>query len=212
MARARRARAVTTEGRFLASRIQDAKRRGATNEQIARAFGINERTVRKIRSGESSGKRTFGRLVEPSQDAARSPGASPSIIRVDIRLSNGNIRTVNARVPTVPTRSGRRVAATPADIFRIPGLESLIEAEIQRLERQYGIRGTEVDADIDLDCERSYCRHPASSHVDRVGILGECTECRCPRFKLDDTARVVSFRPIARRRKPLRIEISGLGV
>lgn len=202
-----RARATTTEGRFLASRIQDAKRRGATNAQIARAFGINERTVRKIRSGESSGTRTFGKLVEPTRGARVAQGANPSIVRVDIRLSNGMIRTVNARVPTILDRRGNRVTPTPADLFRIPKLETLIDAEIKRLEQHYGLTGAEIDPDA--ECERSYCHHPASAHVQVFGTLDECTRCRCPRYRLDREARVVSFRPIALRRKPLRIEITG---
>lgn len=140
MTRPRRARATTTEGRFLAARIQDAHRRGATNAEIAQAFGINERTVRKIRSGETSGKRTFATLVEPSLRAQGGP--NPSIVRVDIKIgedANGEdvIRTVNARIPTVVTRDGRRIAATPADVFRVPGLASLIEAERRRLMVQY---------------------------------------------------------------------------
>jgi hypothetical protein len=167
-----RARATTGEGRFLASRIQDAKRRGATNEQIARAFGINERTVRRIRSGETSGTRTFGRLVAPSQKEP-AKGANPSIVRVDIKLGkdaagNDIVRTVNARVPTVTNIRGERVTPTPADIFRIPGLPSLVQAEIDRLERQYGM----------------------------LVVSGR-------------GGRVESFRPIALRRKPLRIEITG---
>lgn len=136
MPRARRSTATSDEGRFLTSRIRLAKRQGATNAEIGRAFGINERTVRKIASGETTGKRTYRRLVEPS--LAAPSGQNLSIIRVDIMLSNGEIRTVNARVPTVRTRSGKLVAATPADIFRIPKLNSLIVAEMARLDRQYG--------------------------------------------------------------------------
>jgi hypothetical protein len=172
--RIRRARATTTEGRFLASRIQDAHRRGATNAEIGRAFGINERTVRKIRSGETTGKRTFERLTAPSREAAEKGmerGANPSIVRVDIKLgkdANGNdiVRTVNARIPTITNRLGQRTMATPADVFRIPRLEALIAREIDRLERQYG----------------------------HVAVGGK--------------TRVLGFRPIAIRRKPLRIEIS----
>lgn len=173
MAPFRRSRASTDEGRFLAARIADAKRRGATNAEIGVAFGINPRTVRKIRSGESSGRRTFGRLVEPSQRAAEHlpPGASPSIVRVDLKFTDTNgteaIRTVNARVPTVRTRSGKLVAATPADIFRIPNFATLVNAEAERLARQYG-------------------------------------------FSMDPAgATIRSMRPIAVRRKPLRIAISG---
>lgn len=145
MARPKRARATTSEGRFLASRIQDAHRRGYTNAEIARAYGVNERTVRKIRSGETSGRRTFGRLVEPQRNVH--PGASPSIVRVDIRLPNGEVRSVNARIPTVRNARGQSVGATPADIFRMPQLQTLLDAEMARLARQYG--GIPPDMDDD---------------------------------------------------------------
>lgn len=166
--------AKNTEGSYLAARIRDAERKGYTQAEIARAYGLKggARTVRKIKTGESSGKRTFGRLVEPSLRVDTLPGASPSIVRVDIKLgvdADGNdvIRTVNARVPTLPDRTGKRVAATPADVFRVPRLDSLITREIERLERQYG------------------------------GLV------------VSGSGQVYSFRPIARRRAPLRIEITG---
>jgi hypothetical protein len=141
-----RSAAQTGEGRFIASRITDARRRGATNADIARAFGINERTVRKIIAGETSGTATFERIAGKPRKAAETAverGGNPSIVRVDIKLgvdSDGKdiVRTVNARVPTVRTLSGRMVTPTPADVFRIPKLAALISAEIERLERQYG--------------------------------------------------------------------------
>lgn len=171
-----RSRQTSPEGRFLAARVKDAKRRGFTNREIANAYGINERTVRKIASGESSGRRTFGKLVAPSQQAHVAPGASPSIVRVDLKLGkdaagNDVIRTVNARLPSVLNARGQRVAATPADVFRIPGLAGMVDAERQRLAQQYGaVIVTTRDAGV------------------------------------------VSMRPIALRRKPLRISIAGWSV
>lgn len=127
------------ESRFLASRIQDAKRRGATNAEIAREFGINERTVRKIRSGETSGARIYARKIEKAPE-----NANPSIVRVDVMLGydrNGDriIRTVNAKVPVLTSASGKRVTPTPFDVFRLPNLQEVAEAERKRMLRQYGI-------------------------------------------------------------------------
>lgn len=131
----------TEESRFLASRIQDAKRRGYTNREIGEAFGINERTVRKIRSGESSGTRTYRQRIEK---APRS--ASPSIVRMDLRIgtdTDGNpvVRTVNAKVPALTSARGRRVAPTPFDVFRLPNLAAVAFAEGRRLQRNYGALG-----------------------------------------------------------------------
>lgn len=138
--------AKSSEGRFLASRIIDAKRRGATNREIGSAFGINERTVRKIVSGDTPGTRTFERIVERPRRASERTlerGGNPSIVRVDLQVGvDGTgqpiVRSVNAQVPTVMTRSGKRVTPTPADIFRIPQLAALIDIERERMERQYG--------------------------------------------------------------------------
>lgn len=207
MARAKRSHATTTEGRFLAARIQDAHRRGYTNAEIARAYGINERTVRKIRSGETSGRRTFGRLVEPTRDVA--PGASPSIVRVDIRLSDGRVRSVNARIPTIRNARGQAVAATPADIFRMPKLQTLIQAEARRLETLYALREQDED-DETVYCARSYCGHEDVDHEPTARGAGHCELCRCPKF-LDPSfgTSVLAFRPIVRRQAPLRIDVRG---
>jgi hypothetical protein len=136
-----RSRQETSEGRFLAARIQDARRRGATNREIADAFGINERTVRKIVSGESTGRGTFRRLVEPTQRAAQG-SPNPSIVRVDLQVTYADgtteTRSVNARVPTIRTARGDRVTPTPADVFRLPGAIEAATAEADRLARQYG--------------------------------------------------------------------------
>lgn len=129
------------ESRFIASRIQDARRRGATNRQIAEAFGMNERTVRKIVAGETPGTRIYKSKIE-----APRPKASPSIVRIDIQIgeeSNGDpvIRTINAKVPALPTAKGVRAAPTPFDVFRLPNLEAVAVAEGQRMQRNYGMLG-----------------------------------------------------------------------
>lgn len=127
----RKSSASTTEGRFIASRVQDARRRGYTNREIAAAFDINERTVRKIVAGETSGKRTYRERVTPSE----APNAS--IVRLDLVVgldAQGNeiIRTVNAKTPLVRGRT-----PTPFDVFRLPNMQAVADAEGKRLARQY---------------------------------------------------------------------------
>lgn len=126
------------ESRELAARIQDAKRRGYTNKQIGEAFGMNERTVRRIRSGETPGTRIYKERVQ-----AAPRGSSPSIVRMDLLMGvdeNGNevVRTVNAKVPAMRTAKGMRRAPTPFDVFRLPDLASVATAEAKRLGREYG--------------------------------------------------------------------------
>lgn len=130
----RRAAATSPEGRFEASRIQDARRRGYTNREIASAFGINERTVRKIVSGETSGKRIYAEKVAPS----RAPGKQNlSIVRLDLVIGKDAagedvVRTVNAKTPLVRGRT-----PTPFDAFLIPDLVAVAAVETDRLQRQY---------------------------------------------------------------------------
>lgn len=145
MARPRRATPKdNAEARYIASRIQDAKRRTNpatgkryTDKEIGAAFGINERTVRKIRSGETSGTRIYKSKIEKAPDKA-----SPSIVRLDLEIGtdvNGNpvVRTVNAKVPALTSAKGKRVAPTPFDVFRLPDLSSVATAEGKRLQNQY---------------------------------------------------------------------------
>lgn len=136
MARRRRSTATTDEGRFIASRIQDARRRGATNQEIADAFGIHERTVRKIVSGETPATRTFKRKMAPPSR----PISTPNVFRADIELAPGEVRTVNVKVPDLPTRQGRQ-APTPFDVFRVPSLESVVAREERSMAIRYGFVG-----------------------------------------------------------------------
>jgi transcriptional regulator with XRE-family HTH domain len=139
----RRSGATTPEARFEASRIQDARRRGYTNREIAQQFGINERTVRKIVSGETSGRRIYREKIAP----ARRETGSPSIVRLDLVVGiddQGNeiIRTVNAKTPLINGRT-----PTPFDAFRLPDLATVARNETARLLRQYAgsLGGTPID-------------------------------------------------------------------
>lgn len=151
MARRRRASPRDAdESRYLASRIQDARRRGYSTQVIADSFGMNERTVRKILSGETSGSRIYKRHVEPV-----APKASPSIVRVDVNIgtdASGDpvVRTINAKVPTLPTAKGARGAPTPFDVFRLPNLQQVAIAEGKRMQREYAalLTGLNVNPSI----------------------------------------------------------------
>jgi hypothetical protein len=133
MPRARRHSAATTpEGRFEASRIQDARRRGYTNKQIATAWGINERTVRKIVAGETPGTRIYKERVE-----TRQPRSSPNVFRADILVADGEVRTINVRLPDYTNAKGQKVAPTAFDIFRYPDLDKVAMAEAKIMQQRY---------------------------------------------------------------------------
>jgi len=132
----RKASAQSTEGRFIASRIQDARRRGATNAEIGDAFGMNERTVRKIVAGETPGTRVFARKMAPPKGERRA--STPNIFRADIELDDGMVRTVNVKIPDLPTRTGKG-APTPFDVFRLPDLQQVADAEGRAMQRRYNM-------------------------------------------------------------------------
>jgi len=139
----RKAQSSSDEGRFLASRIQDARRKGYSNRIIADSFGINERTVRKIVSGETSGKRLYAQHVAPS----RAYTQNLSIVRLDLAIgkdAQGNdvIRSVNAKTTLVNGKT-----PTPFDVLRMPSLNAIAMAEADRMRRQYG--GTNVLEPLD---------------------------------------------------------------
>jgi len=136
MARTRRhAKPSSPEGRVIAAAIQDARRRGATTDEIAAAFDMNERTVRRIVAGETPGTRVYARKVKPPKRG----GTSPNIMRADIELDDGMVRTVNVKVPNVPKAGGGTRAPTPFDAFRIPELADVADAEGRAMQRRYAM-------------------------------------------------------------------------
>lgn len=134
----RKSQATTTEARFIAARIRDAERRGYTQRQIGDAFGINERTVRKIKSGETSGTRTYHRKM----DAPKRPRSTPNIFRADLIIGEQDgrdiVRSVNVKIPDLPTATGRK-APTPFDVFRLPTLAQVAIAEGDAMRRRYAL-------------------------------------------------------------------------
>lgn len=127
------------EARLLASRIQDARRRGATNREIGERFGMNERTVRKIVAGETPGTRIYAAKV-PTPKVG---GTTPNIMRANFDLGDGVIRSRNVKIPNLPGIHGP-VAPTPFDAFRLPELQGVAEAEGRAMQRRYGM--TEANA------------------------------------------------------------------
>ena len=139
----RRSTPATAEARIIAAGIAQAERRGYTQKEIGKAFGINERTVRKIKRGETPGTRIYARKV-PKPKAG---GTTPNVFRLDLELDDGMIRTVNLKAPNVLTAKGKR-APTPFDIFRMPGIQEAADAEAQRLKSQYGMSNADASAVI----------------------------------------------------------------
>jgi predicted transcriptional regulator len=133
-----RSAASTEEGREIASRIQLARRHGATNKQVAQAFGINERTVRKIVAGETPGTRIYHQRTTTAHVRQ-----SPNVFKVDILIGydeNGDpvVRSQNVLLPNLRNRRGDLVPPTAFDALRFPDLYNVAATEARRMARQYG--------------------------------------------------------------------------
>lgn len=188
MARARRKSSATTpEGRLIASRIQDARRRGLTNKEIGTSFGINERTVRKIVAGETPGTRIYKEKAQPNKQRA-----STNAFTVDIEIAKGEVRSKNVILPDYTNAKGQRVAPTPFDVFRYPNLDEVAEREAENMRQRY-----QLD-----NCQRSYCGHSEDDHEgSENGTKYPCTLCECPDF-VEFNPVIVALRPVATYRKP----------
>lgn len=179
MARAFRKRAApaTAEARTEAAAIQQARRRGMTNAEIGKRLGINERTVRKIVSGETPGTRIYRKRVTEFQSKTGQRPASPNIFRADIRIgydANDDeiIRSVNVKLPDVPGPKGRR-APTFFDVLRLPNLQSVAQIEAEKMRNRYGELVTREDAESLIRTLRPIFRRDESKPLHKiVGAYG----------------------------------------
>ena len=132
MARARkRSGATSQEGRYIASRIQDARRRGATNKEIATAYNINERTVRKIVAGETPGTKIYR-----ERTTTTGKRGSPNVFTVDIQISEDEVRSKNVILPSRRKPNGDWLDPTVFDMFRFPDLEQVAVEEARAMQRR----------------------------------------------------------------------------
>lgn len=147
MVRRAKSAPATLQARDLSLAIRQGERRGLSQKDIAATLGINPRTVRKIKSGQTSGRATYARLTTRPQRPSATQNAFNAEFVVG-RDAGGNpiIGSANIIIPDVRTRDGGRRAPTALDVFRLPDLGLVIEAERQRLARQYSNLVTTVGA------------------------------------------------------------------
>lgn len=136
MARRRKSTPATPEARDLALAIRQGERRALTQKEIGAALGINERTVRKIKSGQTSGRKIVPRLIKAPKVRATENTFNAYFT---LRDSAGNETpvSINIIVPDVRTRDGGRRAPTALDIFRLD-MDSVADAEAARFANRYG--------------------------------------------------------------------------
>lgn len=158
--------------RDLALAVRQGERQGKTQREIGAALGINERTVRKIKSGETSGTRTTERL----RRRPLRPGATPNAMNAEFVMgydANGQpvLASANIIVTDVRTRHGTRRAPTALDVFRMPNLANVADAERKRMMRQYAsIVTTPAPTDSPVRLRSiSTMRRPAAAII-RTGL------------------------------------------
>lgn len=194
MARRRKSQPTTVQARDLALSIRQGERAGLKQKEIAAVLGINERTVRKIKSGQTSGRKTYRRLTTTPRGARATPNAfnAEFVVGYD---SDGNpiIGSANIIVADVTTRTGERRAPTPLDVFRVQGLADVAARERAAMARRYNVEAMQADL-----CTRSYCRHEPTAHT--PDAEESCMLCRCPHYKEPQWA--VRLRSIGTMRKP----------
>jgi len=132
-----RSKPATTDARALTLAIRQGERKGLRQREIASALGINERTVRKIKSGQTSGRKSFARLTRVPKISA-TPNAFNAEFTIGYdRDGKPIIGSANIIIADVRTRQGGRRAPTALDVFRLPNLSEIAEQERRRLARQY---------------------------------------------------------------------------
>lgn len=139
MARRRRSEPTTQEAREIALAIRQGERLGLTQREIGATLGINERTVRKIRSGQTSGRRTYKRVMKAPKAARQETGLFNAEFVIGFDPSgNEIIGSRNVTIPQLRTASGDLRAPTPLDVFRVRGLATVIAKERLAQARRYG--------------------------------------------------------------------------
>jgi predicted transcriptional regulator len=130
---------ATPQGREIARTIREGERAGLTQREIATTLGTNERTLRRIKSGETSGTRTYSRLTASPKRPRSQPGLFNAEFVVGYTVSGEPvIASHNVTVPQLRTRTGELRNPTPLDVFRVRGLAATIAAERAAQARRYG--------------------------------------------------------------------------
>lgn len=164
MARRKRSAPATSQGRDIARAIAEGKRQGLTNRQIGATLGINERTVRKIRAGETSGTKTYARLTRKPQTFRAEKGLfnAEYVIGYD---GSGQpiIGSTNVSIGQIRTLSGDYRDPTALDVFRVRRLAATIARERAQQARSYAQVATlaPVESPIRLRAISRARRHTA---------------------------------------------------
>jgi hypothetical protein len=148
MARRRRAEPTTPEARQIALAIRQGERLGLTQREIADTLGIDPRTVRKVKSGQTSGTRTYGRVMKTPKTRRVETGLFNAEFVVGFTASDEPvIASTNVTIPSLTVAGGGRRAPTPLDVFRVRGLASVVAAERAKQIRRYAAVTTPAGAD-----------------------------------------------------------------
>lgn len=202
MARRRKSTPATAEARDLATAIRQGERRGLTQREIAATLGINERTVRKVKYGQTSGRAIHKRLTrEPAHPSTRNAFNVEFTIGRDAR-GKPVFGSVNIIVPDVRDRHGNRRPPTVLDVFRMPDLAAILAAHQAAMAQAYGLRLPDDEEQEDDVCWRETCQHYDIDH--QPDSPYPCGICDCPALILAGLPEPITprLRKIGNMRKP----------
>jgi hypothetical protein len=148
VARRRRSEPATPEARQIARAIGEGKRQGLTNREIGEALGINERTVRKVRAGETSGVRTYKRVMQTPKTPRRETGLFNAEFVVGYTSTGESVvASRNVTISRIRNADGSYREPTPLDVFRVRGLAVVAAQERIALLQRYGNVATVAGTD-----------------------------------------------------------------
>lgn len=136
---ARKSAPASPQARQLVLAIRQGERQGLTQKQIAAALGINERTVRKAKSGQTSGTRTVERLTK----TPRAKRAETGLFNAEYVIGYDDsgqavIGSSNVTIPAIRNANGTTRPPTALDVFRVRGLARLAAEQRAAQARRYG--------------------------------------------------------------------------
>lgn len=138
MARRRKSTTTTPQARDIALSIRQGERLGLTQREIGATLGINERTVRKIKEGQTSGTRTHARVTKTPKIRAETGLFNAEYVIGYDASGNEIVGSRNVTIPVLQDRFGKPKTATALDVFRIRGLAEMAAQERAALARRYG--------------------------------------------------------------------------
>ena len=122
--------ARTVPAAYMARRIETLRAGGMTRGQIRQATGIQERTQRKLRTGQTSGARLIQEQIKTAK-RLQEGGRERGTLAVMVKDENGRVTSVDIIAPKY-NRFRRLSPLDQAVIAAEPKVKAVVNSELQR--------------------------------------------------------------------------------